>query len=126
MTLKQSFTILALVGVGIFFASIFVEIQHAHAANTNQSPTTVATSSARILTTAPSFVFATSSCTTRVISTTGSAINISFGATAQPSMGAGILQGASTTVVYDASQYGCGAVYVYSLSAATTSWLESR
>jgi hypothetical protein len=38
----------------------------------------------------------------------------------------GVLQAASTTVAYDASQYGCGAVRIYSFVSSAITVQEAR
>mgnify|MGYP001612020141 FL=1 len=69
-------------------------------------------------------------CSSRVISTQGKAIMLSFGdrpnypagnrATTTVSGTLGFLQAASTTVTYDASVYGCGSVSAYGFDSSTT------
>ena len=75
-------------------------------------------------------IFATSSCTARVISTVASPIMLSFtlsnGSTTLPSGTSGLLQGASTTIAYDSELYGCGAVVAYGFSTSTISISEAR
>lgn len=60
------------------------------------------------------------SCASRVISTFGTPIVLSFDSSVvNPSATNGHIQGASTTVAYDSGLYGCGAVVAAS-SATTT------
>jgi hypothetical protein len=64
-------------------------------------------------------------CASRVISTTGNAIMLSFAtSTLNPSGTEGFYQGPSTTVAYDSEQYGCGYVVAASLSTTTISVAE--
>ena len=71
----------------------------------------------------------TSNCAARVVSTVAKPIMLSFGssptaavsdATTTVSAIRGHLQSASTTVTYDAGQYGCGYVGVYGHDASST------
>lgn len=88
----------------------------------------IATTSPAAVTTSASLVFGTSTCAARTISTTGSAIMIGFGENQGfvPTALVGHVQGASTTVTYDASQFGCGAVRIYSFAAQTLTVAEAR
>lgn len=96
--------------------------------------TTIATTSVAAVTATQILVFATSSCSTRIISTTNiDGIRISFtdGVPGtlqgfQPTATQGFWQGASTTVAYDATQYGCGALRVFSGTPQTITVSESR
>ena len=89
---------------------------------------TIATSSQlRVGPQAKILAFTASTCVSRVISTAGQAIQISFGtypasgdATTTPASGVGHIQAASTNVVYDSGIYGCGNVGIFGESASTT------
>lgn len=97
-------------------------------ADTTDNPATVATTSNPTVTTSASLVFATSTCAARTISTVASPIMITF-TDAQgkvPTATFGVLQAASTTVAYDASQYGCGAVRIYSFVSSAITVQEAR
>ncbi len=63
-------------------------------------------------------------CTSRVISTAGQAIMLTFGSATttnmNPSASVGFVQAASSTVVYDSGLYGCEYVTAYGFSASTT------
>lgn len=59
-------------------------------------------------------------CAARVISTAAEAIMLSFSSAITPSGTEGHVQAASTTVVYPAEQYGCGAVTAYGHTGSTT------
>ena len=63
---------------------------------------------------------ATSSCTARIISTTNSAIMITFSDynNTAPTGILGVWQAASTTVGYDSGIYGCGLVKIFSYTTA--------
>lgn len=67
-------------------------------------------------------LFATSTCSSRIVTTRDIAVSLSFNEAAGrvPTAIAGHVQTASTTVVYDSEQYGCGAVRAVSTGAATT------
>jgi hypothetical protein len=88
----------------------------------------VATSSAPTVGTSPSLVFATSTCSARVITTYASPIMISLSDVQgfTPSATQGHLQAASTTVVYDSGLYGCGAVRIYSFVSGAITVTETR
>lgn len=87
---------------------------------TSSNPTIAAVTS--------TLLFSTSTCATRVITTYASPVMLTFsdnqGLT--PSGIFGHLQPASTTVAYDATQYGCGAVKVFSFVAQLLTVSESR
>ena len=72
--------------------------------------------------TSATILFATSTCSARVITTREAAISLAFnGALGQtPTAIAGHVQLASTTVAYDSGQYGCGAWRVISATGAAT------
>jgi hypothetical protein len=96
-------------------------------ADTTQLPSTVATSSLVTVAQTPLTVFATSTmCAARVVSTTGSPVMLTFSDAYTPSATAGFVQGASTTVAYDSSQYGCGKVKAYSFVTSAFTVQESR
>lgn len=100
----------------------------------NGLPATIATSTVLTVGTTAITVWSTDasngSCSSRVITTTGKPIMISFGnrpnypagnrATSTASATQGHYQAASTTVAYDASIYGCGTVGIYGFDAAST------
>ena len=64
-------------------------------------------------------LFTAKTCASRVISTVGQGIMLDFNG-GTPTGSFGLWQGASTTVAYDAEQYGCGAVTVYGQVSSTT------
>lgn len=92
-------------------------------------PAVVATSSNPSLPAGGStLVFATSTCSARVIAASSSPLMISFSDIQGqiPSVLTGIQQLASTTVLYDSERYGCGAVRIWSKTADIIGVMESR
>lgn len=73
-------------------------------------------------------VFATSTfCSGRIITTGASPLKLSFAdGNATPTASIGHFQSASTTVVYDADQYGCGRIVVYPFDDTTITISETR
>lgn len=67
-------------------------------------------------------LMATSSCTARIITTYGNPIMLTFSdyLNQSPTATFGHLQAASTTVVYDAGEVGCGLVKAYGYTASTS------
>lgn len=91
--------------------------------------TSIATTSNPAVTNTASLVFASSTCTARIITTAASPIMITFGDIAGnggPTGTFGHLQAASTTVVYDSGQVGCGALRVYSFTSQNITVSEAR
>jgi low temperature requirement protein LtrA len=60
-----------------------------------------------------------SNCVDRIVSTVGTAVQLSFSQNINPSATVGNVQGVSTTVAYNNGDYGCGAITGY--AAASTS-----
>lgn len=91
-------------------------------------PSVVATTSIIAVSSSPILVFATSTCASRTVSTSGAGIMIGFSDVQGfvPSGSQGHWQGASTTVAYDSGQYGCGAVRIYSGTAQNITVSETR
>ena len=89
---------------------------------------TIATTSNRTWTVASELAFATSSCASRIVGTRGDAIRIVFSDwnAERPSASLGFPQAASTTVEYDASKFGCGAMYIFSYTAQVINLAETR
>lgn len=85
-------------------------------------PATLATSSISVVGTTASRVFATSTCTSRIITTAAKPVMLTFsdlnGYT--PTGAFGHLQAASTTVSYDSGLYGCDAVKIFGFDSNTT------
>ena len=67
-------------------------------------------------------------CDSRIISTTGGAIMISFGSLASTSLSGsqGSYQAPSTTVAYDSGLYGCGYWLFYAYASTTITISETR
>lgn len=91
-------------------------------------PATVATSSPLLVTTTAKVAFATSSCATRIITTAGFPVRMTFSdyIAQTPTLAIGHWQSASTTVSYDSGEYGCGKVKVWSQGTQTIWITESR
>lgn len=91
-------------------------------------PASVATTSVETVGTTATMVFATSTCTSRIITTEGSPIMITFSdyAGQSPTGSLGHWQAGSTTVAYDSGLYGCGAVKVYSNPQSVITTTETR
>lgn len=124
--------LLALAGVAIVFLSylaLYNQPEPAQGATWPGSIAAIATSSFQSVTIdAAELLFATSSCSTRTIGTRGDAIKLTFSdyRGERPTINNGFPQAASTTVSYDAEQYGCGAVWVYSYGTQTVTIAETR
>lgn len=89
----------------------------------------IATTSNPTVTNSSALVFATSSCSARIISTSASPIMITFGDVAGnggPTGSFGHIQAASTTVIYDSGQVGCGALRIYSFTSQVITVSEAR
>lgn len=84
-------------------------------------PATVATTSNPTVGTTAVTLFATSTCASRIITTYANPIMLTFSdrIAQTPTATFGHLQAASTTVTYDAGQYGCGLYKVYGYTANT-------
>lgn len=95
---------------------------------TGNQPAFIATSSNPTVDTTARLLFATSSCTARTITTYASPVMLTFtdNPGRVPSAIYGHLQAASTTVVYDATQVGCGAVRIYSFTSQAITVSEAR
>ncbi len=127
MTLKHTLQFAGIMALMLVTAIIITTSYSARASSPQGTQTLVATSSSPTVTTTASLVFATSTCTARVISTGQSAVRITFSDVQgrRATSAIGHWQPASTTVIYDATQVGCDAVYVYSLSSQTIDVSES-
>ncbi len=119
--------LLAITLVTISFL-IFFGMRDVSASAPSGLPAIVATTSPAIVNTTASTIFATSTCSARVITTVGSTLMLTFTDTngAVPTATFGILQASSTTAVYDSGQYGCNAMKAYSPVQQTLTVLESR
>ena len=120
-----------LLAIAVVAAILFLgySLSTVKAADSNGNPVTIATSTTAVVTNTAALVFATSTCSARVISTSGnSAIMIGFAERVGfvPNGLQGIWQAASTTVAYDGSQYGCGAVRIFSYGTQNITVQEGR
>lgn len=89
----------------------------------------IATTSNPTVTSSASLVFATSSCSARVVTTYASPVMITFGDVAGnggPTATFGHLQAASTTAIYSSNQVGCGALRIYSFTSQAITVSEAR
>jgi energy-coupling factor transporter transmembrane protein EcfT len=122
--------IIALVGFAALALIILSNAQLARASAPSGLSSTVATSSKLAVSTAATTVIATSTnvCASRIIGTTGTPIMVIVGDETGlvPSGTLGLPQAASTTVVYDGGQFGCGAIKVYAFAATTIHVTETR
>lgn len=91
-------------------------------------PATVATSSNPTVGTTGVLVFATSTCSARIVTTYASPVMITFSDRIGqvPTGTYGHLQAASTTVAYDGGLYGCGAMKMYGFVSSAITVSESR
>lgn len=131
MTLTSK-NIIALAIASIVFVSALaygLSLQRVSASAPSGLQSTVATSSNPTVTSTASLVFATSSqCASRVVSTQGSAIMITFSDNQGkvPTGTFGHVQPASTTVAYDGGLYGCNAVRIFSYASQAITVTETR
>lgn len=122
MTTTKSLAYLTIIALVLSIVYLFgAETQRVDASAPSGLPATVATTSIAAVSPTASTIFATSTCSARVVSTQGSAIMLTFSdyANHTPTATFGHLQLASTTVAYDSGQYGCGRVKAYSFAAQT-------
>lgn len=131
-TMNRSLSIVSFFGLALF-VSFFITVSYqADASVTPGLYATLATTSLadvgpnlfssttpRAIVTRP-----TTNCASRVITTVGQPIMLGFGAayngTTTPSGTSGVLQAASTTIVYDGGQFGCGQITAYGFGATTS------
>lgn len=119
-------------GIGaLFVLALFVVLRGSDKASASAPSglqATVATSTELAVSGTASTLISTSTCSARIISTRGNAIMLTFSdyANHTPTATFGHLQSASTTVVYDSGQYGCGKVKAYSYGTETITVTETR
>ena len=77
-------------------------------------------------TTATLLVATTSNCASRVVSTGGSAVMLSFTDNQTPNGGFGVWQAASTSVAYDGGLFGCGLMRAWSQTLSTLTIIDVR
>ena len=128
-TLSIPLLLLAFLALGVF-AYLTVLPKFASASAPSGSPTNNATTTPLLATAVtPLLAIATStSCNSRIISTTASPIMLTMGDQAglRPNGSTGYIQAASTTVAYDGGLFGCGAVFVFSFTTATITVSDMR
>lgn len=104
------------------FAIMSFTYKRASASAPSGLPATVATSTLGfVMQTTQTLLAATSTCSARIITTRAQPAMLTFSdkPAVVPTAVTGHLQLASTTVVYDSGQYGCGAVRVVSATPST-------
>lgn len=115
--------VLAIVVGMIFLMIIWQTPQKAEGSAPAGFVATMSTTSAEVLPSqvATTAIATSTSCAARVISTTNTQIMLTFNDynNTAPTATFGYMQPASTTVVYDGGQYGCGRVKVFSVGGAT-------
>ena len=117
--------LVAVFGLGQYFASV----NQANASAPSGLQATIATSSFQgVVINTAELVFATSSCSSRTITTGDTNVRLVFSDVLgqRPTGTNGHLQVASTTVTYDSGLYGCDAVWVYPYGTATLTLTEAR
>jgi hypothetical protein len=111
----------------VFFVKMMNERPFGAASAGNSA--TVATTSVATVGTTATTLFATSTCSSRIITTEGSPIMLLFSdirGSSTLSGSVGHWQAASTTEVYDSGLYGCSRVWAYSYAAQTVVLTETR
>lgn len=95
----------------ILFAIAYNKVNYGQSTS-GLSATVATTTLSRTIGTSQSLLVASSTCTSRVISTTNGAVYLTFSDIQGivPTATTGHLQLGSTTVVYDSGLYGCGAI----------------
>ncbi len=120
--LKIFVSVLSLI-ITIGIISAFVtEINFARASAPSGLQTTVATSTAYVISTTAKTIFATSTnCSSRIITTTTNPIMLTFSDNQGkvPTATYGHLQSASTTIAYDSGIYGCNAYKAYGFDTSS-------
>lgn len=128
MSLKTTLPVLVLIVLAVFFWAVVSE--SAHANSNGGIPVVMATSSNPSLGTTAVLLFATSTCQSRIITTYANPVMLTFGdgpgTGTGPTAIFGHLQAASTTVVYNADTYGCGAYRAYQFGTAAITISEFR
>ena len=125
--LIASFVSLTAIVAGIAFL-VLGQASQVSASAPSGLPATVATTSQTTLSTTALTLFATSTCAARIITTSANPIMLTFSDVqgSVPTGAFGTIQSASTTVVYDSGQFGCGAIKGYSFASQVITLVESR
>lgn len=128
MTLKNSLPYLFVVAALLVGAYLVGVSTPTVGAATEGLPATVATTSQNAVSTSVTTLFSTSTCAARIITSRAAPLMLTFSdyANQTPTATFGHLQAASTTVVYDSAEYGCGRVKVYAYAADTITLTETR
>jgi hypothetical protein len=118
MTIK----LFAPLALALFLAFVIGPVLFARASAPSGLQANVASTTLESAPTAVATIFATSSCSARVITTGTNDIRLIFSdyAGQAPSVTFGHLQLASTTVSYDSGIYGCGKVSAFGYGGGTT------
>lgn len=119
--LRLGAAVLALVAVA--FALVFVRTPQTWASSiiSYSVPKVATTSTIAVGPNGVTTLFATSSaCSSRLVSTLGKAIMLSFTGLLTPTALIGHVQAASTTISYSNDTYGCGAITAFGFDASTT------
>ena len=125
---KLAFFGILLAVFSLVYSFSTLDTKHAEASAPSGLPATVATTSQTTLSTTALTLFATSTCAARIITTSAQPIMLTFSDVqgSVPTGSFGTIQSASTTVVYDSGQFGCGAIKGYSFASQVITLVESR
>ena len=105
----------------------FLFVRSASASAPGGLPSTIATSSNPALAAnTATVIIASSTCNARIISTATTTLMLTFTDKDTPTATFGVFQPASTTVVYDSGQYGCGQVKALSNLAGQITVQDAR
>ena len=128
ITIKQTIGIIVTGVVLVMAIGYFQGLSLVDASAPSGLKAVAATTTAQAVTTTQSLVFATSTCSARVVSTVSSPIMIGFSDIQGlvPTGVQGHLQAASTTVVYDSGTFGCDAMRIMSFVNSTITVTETR
>lgn len=126
-TINKILTLGVILGM-IVLTALFMT-QKSYGSAPSGLPSTIATSTLLSLASrTATTLIATTTCASRVVSTTNSQIMLTFSDynNAAPTATFGHMQVASTTVVYDSGQYGCGLIKAWADAATAITVTETR
>lgn len=131
MTYTKSKSLLYVIVVALVLAIAYLmgtQVKQVYAGAPSGLPASVATTTNVTVTTTAGPIFATSTCAARVVTTSAQPIMMTFSdySGQTPTGSFGHLQAASTTVVYDSGQYGCGLYKIYSFGTQLITVSETR
>jgi len=130
MTLQNTFKFAAIIDALSVTAFLIVLLQGARFAGASAPPGApgyIATSSNPLVVPNTAIVLiSTSTCNARIISTATTTLMLTFTDKDTPTGTFGTLQAASTTVVYDSGQYGCGQIRGMSNSGGYVTVIDVR